>query len=149
VSVLSVSLRICVFEGEDLRGDIGSCVAESLSTMVSTMALGFASARPRRTYCAEFSEASSTAIFVDSISHRRPPGQPVSANSRSRLDEHPVTLCGVAVRCASGGLRRTSAVLGYLALGGHLRDPSLVSSLWSCFSSRRSLRLHYSCKSAP
>ena len=89
-----------MFEGEDLGGDIGSCVAESLSTMermVPAMALGLASARHRRTSCVEFSDASSAAIFVDSISHRRPPGQPVSANSRSRLDEYLVMLCGVMV----------------------------------------------------
>jgi hypothetical protein len=105
-------------------------VAESLSTverMVPAMALGLASARPRRTSCVEFSEASLTAIFVDSISHRRPPGQPVSANSRSRLDEHPMTLCGVMVIVAQYCQRRPetySAILGYLAFGGHLRDPS-------------------------
>jgi hypothetical protein len=58
---------------------------------------GLASARHRRTSCVEFSDASSAAIFVDSISHRRPLGQLVSANSRSRLDEHLVTLCGVMV----------------------------------------------------
>jgi hypothetical protein len=101
-----------MFEGEDLRGDIGGCVAESLSTMVPAM-------------------ASSTAIFVDSISHRRPPGQPVSANSRSRLDEHPVALCGVmvivAVQCCQRRPETYSAALGHLALGGHLRDPSSSS----------------------
>ena len=41
MSVLSVSLRVCMFEGEGLKGNIGSCVAESLSTMVLAMALGW------------------------------------------------------------------------------------------------------------